>query len=240
VQASSHIFGTLEKHFSMENKILVVDDIIKNIQLLGSVLSKEGYAVSYATDGAKTLEMAVSEPFDLILLDVMMPEMDGFEVCRQLKLNPVTEGIPILFLTAKSEPDDILRGLQEGAVDYLTKPVNPPELLARVKTHLALQKAKADLQQSKAELERKNHDLEQLLAENQKALAEIKTLRGILPICSSCKKIRDDEGYWTQIETYIQAHSQAEFTHSLCLDCAKKLYPDYADCLSKTDKEQDQ
>jgi DNA-binding response OmpR family regulator len=224
----------------MESKILVVDDIIKNIQLLGSVLGKEGYAVSYATEGAKALEMAVSEPFDLILLDVMMPEMDGFEVCRQLKQHPETEGIPILFLTAKSEQDDIIRGLQEGAVDYLTKPFNPPELLARVKTHLALQKAKADLLRSKTELERKNRDLERLLAENQKALAEIKTLRGILPICSSCKKIRDDEGYWTQIEAYIQEHSSAEFTHSLCLDCARKLYPDYADCLSKASRKQDQ
>jgi response regulator RpfG family c-di-GMP phosphodiesterase len=184
--------------------------------------------------------MAVSEPFDLILLDVMMPEMDGFEVCRQLKQNPETDAIPILFLTAKSEPDDIIRGLQEGAVDYLTKPFNPPELLARVKTHLALQKVKADLLRSKAELERKNRDLERLLTENQKALSEIKTLRGILPICSSCKKIRDDEGYWTQIEAYIQDHSLAEFTHSLCLDCARKLYPDYADCLSKTGQERDQ
>jgi phosphoserine phosphatase RsbU/P len=222
----------------MENKILVVDDIIKNIQLLGSVLGKEGYAVSYATDGAKAIEMVASEPFDLILLDVMMPEMDGFEVCRQLKQRPEAKDIPILFLTAKSEPDDIIRGLQEGAVDYLTKPFNPPELLARVKTHVALQQTKTDLLQSKAELERKNRDLEQLLLENQKALSEIKTLRGILPICSSCKKIRDDEGYWTQIEAYIQERSLAEFTHSLCLDCAKELYPDYADRLSKVGNDQ--
>lgn len=223
----------------MGNKILVVDDIIKNIQLLGSILGKEGYAVSYATDGAKALEMAVAEPFDLILLDVMMPEMDGFEVCRRLKQNPETEGIPILFLTAKSEQDDIVRGLQEGAVDYLTKPFNTAELLARVKTHMTLQEAKADLVRNKAELERKNRALERLLAENQKALSEIKTLRGILPICSGCKKIRDDEGYWTQIEAYVQAHSLAEFSHSLCLDCAKKLYPDYADALSCSSKKQD-
>jgi DNA-binding response OmpR family regulator len=216
----------------MENKILVVDDIIKNIQLLGSILGREGYAVSYATDGAKALEMAASERFDLILLDVMMPEMDGYAVCRGLKRNPETEDVPILFLTAKSEESDIVRGLQEGAVDYLTKPFNTAELLARVKTHMALQSAKADLLRSKAELEERNRDLERLLEENRKALSEIKTLRGILPICSNCKKIRDDEGYWTQIESYIQAHSLAEFSHSLCLECAKKLYPEYADTLS--------
>jgi len=211
----------------MGNKILVVDDIRKNIQLLGSVLGKEGYAVSYATDGAKALEMAASERFDVILLDIMMPEMDGFEVCRRLKQNPETEDATILFLTAKSEQSDIVRGLQEGAVDYLTKPFNTTELLVRVETHMALREAKANLLRSKAELEQKNRDLEVLLKENQKALAEIKTLRGILPICSSCKKIRDDEGYWTQIESYIQARSLAEFSHSLCMDCAKKLYPDF-------------
>jgi DNA-binding response OmpR family regulator len=220
----------------MQNKILVVDDVIKNIELLGSVLGRAGYAVSYAMDGAKALEMAFSERFDLILLDVMMPGMDGFEVCRGLKRNPDTEGIPVLFLTAKSEQSDIVRGLEEGAVDYLTKPFNPAELLARVKTHMALQRAKADLERTKAELERNNQDLERLLEENQMALSEIKILRGILPICSSCKKIRDDEGYWTQIESYIQAHSYAEFSHGLCMDCAKKLYPEYADTLEPTDK----
>jgi DNA-binding response OmpR family regulator len=224
----------------MQNKILVVDDVIKNIQLLGSVLGKEGYAVSYAMDGAKALEMAFTERFDLILLDVMMPGMDGFEVCRGLKRNPETEEIPILFLTAKSEQSDIVRGLQEGAVDYLTKPFNTAELLARVKTHMALQAVKADLLRSKEELERKNRDLERLLAENRKALSEIKTLRGILPICSSCKKIRDDEGYWTQIETYIQTHSQAEFSHGLCLDCVKKIYPQYADTLRTSSKKRPQ
>jgi phosphoserine phosphatase RsbU/P len=224
----------------MDHKILVVDDIIKNIQLLGSILGKQGYAVSYATDGVKAIEMAACEPFDLILLDVMMPGMDGFEVCRRLKQQPRTEAIPILFLTAKSEQDDIVRGLQEGAVDYLTKPFNSAELLARVNTHMTLQKAKADLVRNKAELERKNRELERLLAENQKALSEIKTLRGILPICSCCKKIRDDEGYWTQIEAYVQAHSLAEFSHSLCMDCAQKLYPDYAHALSHSSKKEGQ
>lgn len=211
----------------MVNKILVVDDIIKNIQLLGSVLGKAGYAVSYATEGGKALEMVSLERYDLILLDVMMPVMDGFEICRRLKQSGATAEIPILFLTAKSEQSDIVRGLEEGAVDYLTKPFNTAELLARVKTHLALRKAKSDLLESKRELEQKNRDLERLLEENRKALAEIKTLRGILPICSHCKKIRDDEGYWTQIETYIQARSMAEFSHSLCKDCLKELYPDF-------------
>lgn len=210
----------------MNNKILVVDDIKKNIQVLGSILGKEGYAVSYATDGSKALEMTTTDDFDLILLDVMMPGIDGFEVCRRLKEERKTQEIPILFLTAKSEQDDIVRGLQQGAVDYLTKPFNTAELLARVKTHMTLRQAQHTICLRNAELEEKNRSLEQLLDENRKAMSEIKTLRGILPICAQCKKIRNDEGYWTTIESYIIKHSEAEFSHGLCLGCAKTLYPD--------------
>ncbi len=209
----------------MKNKILVVDDIKKNIQVLGNVLSQEGYAVSYATDGVKALEMTFVEDFDLILLDIMMPGMDGFQVCRKLKETPKTKDIPILFLTAKSEQDDIVRGFQEGAADYLTKPFNTAELVVRVKTQIALRHAQGVILKRNAELEEKNRELEQLLEENQRANSEIKILRGILPICSHCKKIRNDEGYWTQIESYISTHSEAEFTHGMCIDCAREFYP---------------
>lgn len=211
----------------MNNKILVVDDIKKNIQVLGNVLGKEGYAVSYATEGSKAIEMTLNETFSLILLDVMMPEMDGFEVCRQLKDNEQTRDIPILFLTARSEQEDILHGFQQGAVDYLTKPFNTAELLARVKTHMALSKAQTIISQRNTELEKKNRELEKLLEENRKVLSEIKILKGFLPICSHCKKIRDDQGYWTQLEEYISQHSEAQFSHGLCLDCAKEHYPQF-------------
>ncbi len=211
----------------IKSKILVVDDIVKNIQLLGSVLGNEGYAVSYAASGEKALEMTTLEDYDLILLDVMMPGMSGFEVCQKLKADSATRDVPILFLTAKSEQDDIINGLQYGAVDYLTKPVNAPELMARVRTHLALRHAQRSLMEHNAELEAKNKQLEQLLDANRKAMAEIKTLRGILPICANCKKIRDDEGYWTAIELYISQHSEAEFSHGVCTECAKTLYPDF-------------
>ena len=209
----------------MKNKILVVDDIKKNIQVLGSILGKQGYAVSYATTGAKALEMTAAEEFDLILLDVMMPGMDGFEVCRRLKENQKTSKTPILFLTAKSELQDIVHGLRQGAMDYLTKPFNPEELIARVRTHMALREAQKTVELRNAELAEKNNRLEALLEENRRALSEIKILRGILPICAHCKKVRDDEGYWTQLESYIRDHSEAEFTHGMCEDCANELYP---------------
>ncbi len=209
----------------MGNKILVIDDVKKNIQLLGSILGNENYAVSYATNGVKALAMTESEDFDLILLDVMMPEMDGFEVCQRLKEKEKTRDIPILFLTAKSEESDIVDGLQQGAVDYLTKPFNPAELIARVKTHIDLREAHQIIVQRNAQLEELTVQLQALIDENRKAMSEIKILRGFLPICSNCKKIRDDDGYWTQIESYIREHSEAQFTHSICQDCAKELYP---------------
>lgn len=199
------------------DKILVVDDISKNIQVLGSVLGKEGYAVSYATDGIKALEMVGSESFDLILLDIMMPGMDGFQVCRRLKAMPETREVPVLFLTAKSEQDDIVRGLELGAVDYLTKPFNAAELVARVKTHIALRNTRIELSERNLALEEKTAELQQLLD-------EIKILRGVLPICSRCKQIRDDQGYWNRLEAYIEAHSDALFSHGICPECADTLY----------------
>jgi sigma-B regulation protein RsbU (phosphoserine phosphatase) len=207
-----------------ENKILVVDDIKKNIQVLGSTLVKQGYAVSYATEGAKALKMVSKENFDLILLDIMMPGMDGFQVCRRLKQDQKTKDIPILFLTAKSEQDDIVKGLEQGAVDYLTKPFNTVELIARIKNHIALCNARAELALRNSELEKKNQKLEMLLKQNQKAMEEIKILQGILPICSACKKIRDDKGYWNRIESYIESHSEAFFSHGMCPDCTQKYY----------------
>lgn len=206
-------------------KILVVDDVTKNIQLLGNILGTEGYGVSYATDGRKALAMAKEENYDLILLDIMMPEMDGFEVCRNLKQEKKTKDTPILFLTAKNETKDIVDGLSLGAVDYLTKPINKAELIARVHTHIQLRLSQLIIEKKSRELEVKNRELSNLLSQHKKALSEIKILRGILPICSHCKKIRNDSGYWMQIESYIRDHSEADFTHSICQDCREKHYP---------------
>ena len=119
-------------------KILIVDDTPKNIQVVSSVLKKEGYSLGFATDGKKALEAVSKKEYDLILLDVMMPIMDGFETCKALKSNPETASIPVIFLTAKVEEESITHGFSLGGVDYVTKPFNSAELLARVKTHLEL------------------------------------------------------------------------------------------------------
>ena len=122
--------------------ILVVDDISKNLQVVGTLLRKEGYRIVPATSGAQALERVRAETPDLILLDLMMPDMDGLEVCRRLKADPSTLSIPVIFLTASNEMEHLVQGFEVGAVDYVTKPFNPPELLARVRTHLELKHAR--------------------------------------------------------------------------------------------------
>jgi putative two-component system response regulator len=133
--------------------ILVVDDTPDNITLLCGLLGDQ-YKNKVATNGPKALQIAFAEPHpDLILLDIMMPGMDGYEVCRQLQANPSTATIPIIFLTAKSQDEDETKGFELGAVDYITKPITPAILMARVQTHLALKQARSFLQQQNDILE---------------------------------------------------------------------------------------
>lgn len=127
------------------SSILVVDDVTDNIDVVVGIL-RDSYKIRAATNGKRALEIATSDkPPDLILLDIMMPEMDGMEVCRRLKVAPETHDIPVIFLTAKDQTDDIVSGLKIGAVDYVTKPVNPDVLKARVQTHIRLKKAQEKL-----------------------------------------------------------------------------------------------
>ena len=181
-----------------KNTILIVDDTPDNITLLNNLL-KDDYNTKIATNGNKALKIASSDdPPELILLDIMMPEMDGYEVCERLKSDDKTRDIPVIFLTAKREPEDLVRAFNVGAVDYVVKPFNANELLMRVRTHVELKLARE----------------------------EIKTLKGIIPICAHCKKIRDDKGFWDQVETYITRHTEARFSHGLCPHCEKELYGD--------------
>jgi two-component system sensor histidine kinase/response regulator len=121
-----------------DSLILIVDDVLQNIQVVGTMLREAGYSIMPATSGAAALQRVQKKLPDLILLDFMMPDMDGLEVCRRLKDDPATKAIPVIFLTASNEMSHLVQGLQAGAVDYVTKPFNPPELLARVRTHLEL------------------------------------------------------------------------------------------------------
>jgi two-component system, sensor histidine kinase and response regulator len=132
---------------SAKSRILVVDDISKNLQVVGTMLRNEGYEVMPAGSGAQALERVSVRLPDLILLDLMMPEMDGLETCHRLKADPLTRQIPVIFLTASNEMEHLVKGFELGAVDYVTKPFNPPELLARVRTHLELKHARQRLRE---------------------------------------------------------------------------------------------
>ncbi len=138
-------------HSHHPQRILIVDDNIKNIQVLGSVLAKQGYSIFTATSGAQALEKLREITVDLILLDILMPEMDGYETAKLIKKNPQTLDIPIIFLTAKTDPEDIVQGFEIGAVDFITKPFNATELLARLNTHLELKAAREMLKKQNRE-----------------------------------------------------------------------------------------
>lgn len=171
--------------------ILVVDDNPQNIQLLGNLLTAQDYEVGIAQNGLMALQFIKERLPDLILLDIMMPEMDGIELCKILKKNNQFSHIPVIFITAKTETDDIVRGFDAGGVDYVTKPFIAAELLARVKAHL-----------------------------------EIRYLRNIIPICSYCRKIRDEEGFWNKVEEYFRKHTNTLFSHGICEDCFEQLDKD--------------
>ena len=186
--------------------ILIVDDNSENLRLLSQTLIQRGYTVRPAKSGKMALTAVEEMPPDLFLLDIMMPEMDGYTLCQRLKADEKLKTIPMIFLTARSASEDILKGFEMGAVDYILKPFRIPELLARVETHIQLR---------------------QTIVRLQDALDHIQTLEGLLPICASCKKIRDEKGAWNSIEAYISDRTKANFTHGICPECAKKLYPDF-------------
>jgi len=146
------------KKDSSENKgmILVVDDIPENIKILGEILKNQGYSIAVATNGQETFEILDHQLPDLILLDIMLPDIDGFEICKRLKQNKKTWGIPVIFLTAMTDLNDKIRGFEVGAVDYITKPFEEIEVAARVRTHVQLKISEDIIRTYCEELEKSN------------------------------------------------------------------------------------
>lgn len=151
-------------------KILVVDDIVENLEIFTDVLSAADYDVAAVTSGRRALKRLQTYIPDLILLDVKMPDIDGFEVCRQIKSNELTANIPIIFIAAFSKPENIEKGFSVGAVDYIHKPIQELELLSRVKNHLELQRLRQSLEQQVVE---RTYDLEVAMAQLQEALTQL-------------------------------------------------------------------
>jgi len=194
-------------------KVLVADDDATMRTLIEYVLSKAGHEPLLARDGTEALELAVRETPQIVLTDWMMPGLDGVELCRRLRdAVPGAPYVYIIILTARDKPGDTAHGLEAGADDYITKPFDARELLARIRVGERIVRLEAALRG-------RNEALEQ-------SLRTIRRLKGLLPICSICKKVRNDENYWQQIESYIHEQTGTDFSHGLCPDCVKAHYPE--------------
>jgi len=194
-------------------RILIAEDDIVSRRLLGSALTKWGFDVLSCADGAEANQMLQRDDAPrLAILDWMMPGIDGVRVCQEVRQRPQLKPIYIILLTARGRSEDIVAGLEAGADDYVTKPFYPEELQARLQAGLRI----VDLQSSLADR----------VYELESALSRLKQLQGLLPICSYCKKVRDDKNYWLQIESYVSEHSEAQFSHSPCPTCLEKVMTD--------------
>ena len=198
-------------------KILVTDDDPAVLLLTTELLRRAGYEAWEASTGKECLETVRAHHPDIVLLDVMLPDTAGTELCRQIKADERLRDIFVILLsgvqTSSAYQAD---GLNLGADGYIIKPIPNKELLARVQAVERIKRAEDALRE-------KEKEQQKLISKLQEALAEIKTLKGFIPICASCKKIRDDEGYWDQLEAYISKHTDAVFSHGLCPECAEKF-----------------
>lgn len=192
-------------------RILVVDDDTDILFATVRILKKEGFEVISADTGNQCLEIVETGDPDLILLDVELPDIPGSEVCKRLKGNKDHQKKYIMMLSGvKISSDDQADGLDSGADGYIARPVSNRELLSRVHSMVRLIRAERKTDSDILELEQ--------------AMDKIKVLSGIIPICMHCKNIRDDKGYWNQLEAFIQSHSSAQFSHGLCEPCREKYY----------------
>lgn len=137
----------INKEIRKRPLVLIVDDINENLRLIGNILTENNYSVAFASNGEKGIKAAITSVPDLILLDIGLPDIEGYEVCKELKVNSKTAEVPIIFITAHNDSDDIVKGFRAGAVDYITKPFHQPEFLARIKTHIDLKYAKERIEE---------------------------------------------------------------------------------------------
>jgi DNA-binding response OmpR family regulator len=194
-------------------KILIAEDEKISRRILETTLIKDGHDVVAVEDGVKALDSVEKEVPDMLITDWMMPDLDGVELCSRVRALDLPSYIYIIFLTALTQKEKIIEGLDAGADDYITKPFERTELLARVR-------AGERVIQLERSLRQKNNELSE-------ALACVKELKGLLPICMFCKKIRNDENYWQKLEEYLAEHTGADFSHSICPECLQKHYSKY-------------
>ena len=207
--------------------ILIVDDSRDEQELLSTRLRAAGYGSLMVADSAEAAFEVLGQDragqrtgeVDLILMDIMLPGVDGLAACRRITATEWLQDIPIIVITVKTDEQDLFAAFAAGAMDYIRKPVNQAELVARVSSALTLRGERNTRKAREQELLMRTQELE-------RALREVKVLRGFIPICAKCKRVRTDTGDWQRLEEYIQDHSEAEFSHGICQVCMREVYPD--------------
>ena len=202
----------------LEVAVLYVEDEELTRAAVSAPLGRRVQTLLQAKNGREGLELFRLHRPGIVITDIRMPVMDGLTMAREIKA--LDEKTQIIVTTAHNDTRYFLDAIDIGIDRYVLKPIDHEKLFS------GLEKCMATIN---GEKERQRHEQERdnLIVELQEALATIKTLHGILPICSSCRKIRDDKGAWTQMEAYITEHTDAEFSHGICSECAEKLYPEY-------------
>lgn len=200
--------------------ILLVDDQAFVAEVLRRMFAdEEGLEFHSCLDPAQALERAAEVQPTVILQDLVMGETDGLEMVRRFRANAPTADVPIIVLSVKEEPETKSQAFALGANDYLVKLPDRLELIARVRYHSRACLDRRDRERAYAELVEANRKLEE-------ALTQVKQLRGLLPICGYCKRVRDGQNYWNQIESYLASNADVQFTHGVCEDCFDKQLRD--------------
>jgi sigma-B regulation protein RsbU (phosphoserine phosphatase) len=191
-------------------RILIAEDEMVSRRMLETTLEKWGHQVVTTRDGHEALSVLQREDApSLVILDVMMPCMSGVEVCKKIREMAREVSPYLILLTSKHGTDNVVLGLESGANDYVTKPFDQAELRARINVGCHVLNLQEGLAQRVRELEA--------------ALLHVKQLQGMLPICSYCKSVRDDQNYWQQVESYLSQHSSLQFSHGICPKCYEKV-----------------
>ena len=214
------------------NVLLAEDDYLV-CDAVSAAITASGYRVcGTARDGKEAVALTVSEKPDVVLMDIQMPGMGGLEAARQIQDRCPT---PVVILTAYESRELVAEATEAGVAAYLTKPPRADEIQRAVAIAVARHEDMCALRRMNAALEKERRvvmEVRDKLAirngELRKALNEIKTLRGILPVCCYCKKVRNDEGYWEQVDAYIHKHTLAEISHGVCPGCLENEFPDYS------------
>jgi|APSaa5957512576_1039674.scaffolds.fasta_scaffold21536_1 phosphoserine phosphatase RsbU/P len=201
-------------------QILIAEDEAASRLVLEKTLKSWDYDVVSTVDGNEAWEVLRGEDSpQLAILDWMMPNMDGVEVCRLVRSEPSLQNLYLIMLTALDTADNIVEALDAGANDYIAKPFDRKELQARIRVGVRV----VELQNA----------LAQRVRELEDSIAREKRLQELVPICSYCKNIRDDQNYWQRVERYIEEHTGAAFSHSICPDCYEKIVQPELDAFSE-------